>query len=235
MHLTIINKRKLIIVGTILVLVVLIGIIVFSFLTAKEEREKQILQSAEELDQLQKVADEYDKDYAKIYDFVFSHVIDPEDEEITILIPMLLSVISHNHLHTEEHVHNGKEDLVAALGSQFVSAVKNNDVEQFLGVFEVYAYMEYMNGFSTPLDKESAVPNLMKLISREGLLEAAGILKDNEKNSINLVLKYSDGEEFKLKLRYRILVDNHYNHKEKVYTVTTTFEELSEIFEDLNK
>ena len=195
----------------------------------KKEQKVKISESAIELQELQDIASITERNNKLIIDFIIAHAPFPEDEDLTILVPMLLSVNSHNDKHISKE--NDQEvDYLSSLASQFVSALVSNDEEHFLGSLDVYSYLDYINKFESPTDKENAIKEAMDIINRGGLLVSGGILSSDKGQAVEIVLQYSDGKEVSLDLHYKKYEDNHYTDKEENYVFTTPLQQIVDVF-----
>lgn len=220
-----VSRKKLAIIIGVLILIIF-GIFLSVYLNEKEKKSLTVSKSVKELETIIVDTDKSALDIDKIVSYIYNHLPNQDDM-------LQVEIYSALKSHTNNFEYNRDQNALSEvdiLFAELLSGLKSNNVDQVLGTFYADAYLSYINQYSTPAEKESALSAFVQTINRKNTLQEAGIVKkDGDSSNVKMVLRYTNGEEITIPFTLKI-IENMYSKNSEKYVFVTPFEEILKYF-----
>lgn len=220
------GKRKLVIMGCIIILLI-ISVFFYIYWDKTQQKKAVVEESAEDLEMLIVEAEQNTPQIEKMLKFIYEHL--PYNYDM--LDVQVLTTLEVE-LHELEHVKKSNADKLETLCAQLLNGLKRNDVSLVLGTFKTDAYLNYINQFSYPEEKEKGLQQFVETLNRKNTLVKLGYILDESKKSVEIVFYYEDRLEIEMTLNYTTYRDIHKSSKSNEYVFNTPFEEILKHFQD---
>lgn len=220
------GKRKLVIMGCIIILLI-ISVFFYIYWDKTQQKKAVVEESAEDLEMLIVEAEQNTPQMEKMLEFIYEHL--PYNYDM--LDVQVLTTLEVK-LHELEDVKKSNAEKLNALCAKLLNGLKRNDVSLVLGTFKTAAYLDYINQFLSPEEKEKGLQQFVETLNRNNTLVKLGYILDESKKSVEIVFYYEDGLEIGTSLNYTTYRDIHKSSKSNEYVFNTPFEEIEKHFID---
>lgn len=221
-----VSRKKLTIIIGVLILIIF-GIFLSVYLIEKEKKSVTVSKSVKELETIIVDTDKSALDIDKIVSYIYNHLPNQDDM-------LQVEIYSALKLHTNNFEHNRDQNALSEvdiLFAELLSGLKSNNVDQVLGTFYADAYLDYINQFASPVEKEKALAEFVQTVNRKNTLQEAGIIKnDNDMSQVKMVLRYRDDKEIIIPFTLRV-AERMYSRNAEKYVLVNNFEDILKYFD----
>jgi hypothetical protein len=138
---------------------------VYGYFANQKEKEAKHAEKYEEIVEYISTSEGAASETEKIFQFIYNHAPYQVDT-LDILVRDVWDIVSHEEHKDEEPFAQQEKAFFAAL----YQALDESNLNAFLGLFDTYSYINYINGFETAEEKENALANVISKLTLEGNL-----------------------------------------------------------------
>jgi hypothetical protein len=147
-------------------------------------------------------------------------------DTLDILVRDVWDIVSHEEHKDEEPFAQQEKAFFAAL----YQALDESNLNAFLGLFDTYSYINYINGFETAEEKENALANVISKLTLEGNLASLSYSKVSNGTLLDyrVLLEYKDGKSKVIELSLETAAKDQHSHNKHNLFIKTSIEEIIE-------